>query len=169
MRILVSFFAIITFVNIGFSQVNQAFCEAAAKGNFNKVERLFKREIKKRSNGTSYDNGPGSGMQITHQYNLDTLIMWLKSQPCVEDAYWDKCETKISIYPGWVVIGAKFKTEQGITEKCFHLQQGTTGNINIFGWKAHLFKRQHKLVYKKMYTCDGFIEKQRSICNSQKR
>lgn len=149
------------------AQINQRFCSAVEKGNFKKAERIFKREIKKRKNGTAYDNGPGSGMQITHQYNLDTLTMWLKNQPCVEDAFWDKCQNKIMIYPGWSIIGVKFKTNGGVTEKCFSIQEGTTGTIKIFGWKPHLFKAKNKLVYRKMSDCEGFIEQQQANCNQQ--
>ena len=150
-----------------YSQNNASFCKAVGKNNFNKVERLVKKEIRKKRSGTQYDNGQGSGIQVTHVYDLDTITSWLKRFPCVEDAFWDKCQVKISIYPGWSVIGVRLNTESGPSEKCFHIQEGTTGSISIFGWRPHLFKYRNKLIYKKMCDCEGFIEQQKNNCNTQ--
>ena len=147
-----------------FSQINSSFCKAVENSRFKIVERIFKREIKKRRNGTPYYNGPGSGMQITHQYNIDTLTKWLINKPCIEDAYWDKCQIKISIYPGWIIIGAIFKTKKGLQEKCFYIQEGTMGSIKIFKWRFPFLKMTNKLVYKKMYDQPGFIEQQKKNC-----
>jgi len=99
-----------------------------------------------------------------HHYDLDTLTRWLKNMPCVEDAVRDKCQQKELIYPGSSSVGVKFKTSEGIVEKCFWIQEGTTGNVNIFGWKPHIFKSRNILRYKKMYDCKGFIELQRQNC-----
>lgn len=147
-------------------QNNQGFCRAVEKGNFLKVERVFRNQVHHRRHGKVYDNGSGSGNQITHQYNLDTLTLWLKNMECVEDATWDKCQIKILIYPGWSTIGAKFKTRAGVVEKCFVIQEGTTGSIRLFGWRPHLFKAKNKMVYKKIIDCEGFIQLQRKNCNS---
>lgn len=140
------------------------FCTSIDNGKYRTIERKFKREVKKRKKGVAYDNGPGSGMQISHNSDLDSLTQWFKNMDCVEDASWDKCQEKISIYPGWSIIGVKFKTKNGIEEKCFHIQEGTMGNIVFFKWKFHLFKYKNILVYKKMYNCDGFIEIQKKNC-----
>lgn len=143
---------------------NARFCKAVEKGNFKKAEYLFKSQVKKRKKGTACYNGAGSGYQITHHYDLDTLTRWLKNMPCVEDAVRDKCQQKELIYPGSSSVGVKFKTSEGIVEKCFWIQEGTTGNVNIFGWKPHIFKSRNILRYKKMYDCKGFIELQRQNC-----
>ncbi len=156
-------FAVLFFLS-AYAQNELKFCKAVEKENFRKVERLFKREIKKRKSGLQNDNGKGSGIQVNHQYTFDTLTLWLKKMPCIEDAFWDKCEIKIAIYPGWTVIGAKFKTTSGIKEKCFTIQIGTTGTVNIFGWKPKLCKAKNSLVYKKMADCSGFIAKQKQNC-----
>jgi hypothetical protein len=148
-----------------YAQDRSSFCRAVEKGKFKKVERLFNLEVKKRKWGKTYDNGPGSGMQVTHTYDLDTLTTWLKSKPCVADAAWDKCQIKALNYPGWSVIGAKFITHEGIKEKCFYLKEGTMGTVRIFGWRPHLFKARNKLILKKMYDCNGFIELQRNNCD----
>ena len=149
---------------ISFSQSEKAFCKAVENMNFNKVERIIHKLVKKNKKGQTYFNGEGSGYQINLAPSLDSITNWIKKQPCVEDAYWDKCQMKIAIYPGSSSIGVKFKTENGIIEKCFLIQEGTTGQANIFGWRPKLSKEKKVLVYKKMYEYNGFIEIQKSNC-----
>ncbi len=152
------------FLKVGYSQDNCTFCNAVSKGNFKRVERQLRKQIRERKDGISYYNGPGSGMQVSHVSNIDTITMWLQAKACVEDAAWDKCQKKPAIYPGWASIGVKFKTSSGIKEKCFLIQKGTTGSLNIFGWRPHIFKTKNKLIYRKMYDCEGFIENQKKNC-----
>ena len=156
------------FIKTTYSQNDIAFCKAVETGDFNKVERIFKREIKKRKNGKVYNNGPGMGMQITHIYNLDTLTMWLKSKTCIKDAFWDKCQNKISIYPGSAIIGVLFKTKNSFQEKCFLIQIGTTGTLKIYNWRIPFSKMKNKLIFKKMYDCAGFITEHNKNCNVSK-
>jgi hypothetical protein len=166
MKILTILFLALATMNALYSQEDCSFCRAVEKGNFQKAERIFKREVKKRKNGTSYYNGPGSGMQVTHQYNIDTLTLWLKNKPCVKEATWDECQNKPAIYPGWAVIGAKFNTRFGSIEKCFYLQEGTMGTLHVFGWKPHLFKSRNILMLKRVAYCEGFIEEQEKKCKN---
>jgi hypothetical protein len=168
MRTTISLILFLFLFSPGFSQNNNAFCKAVEYENYDKAERIFKREIKKYKHGNKYDNGPGSGIQISHIAGFDSLTAWLKNKPCIEDAYWDRCQSKIAIYPGWSSIGVKFKTGNGISEKCFYIQEGTIGNIGIFGWRSHIFKTRNILVYKKMYDCAGFIEQQKKECDQGK-
>ncbi len=148
-----------------FSQNEKAFCKAVAEMRFNKVERMIKKIIKKNRKGQIYFNGEGSGYQINLAPSLDSITNWLKRQSCVEDAYWDKCQMKILIYPGSSSIGVKFKTKKGIVEKCFWIKEGTTGQLNIFGWRPKVAKAKQQLVYKKMYDCKGFVETQKKNCD----
>ena len=143
------------------------FCKAVEKNNLRRAEKIFKRQINRKKNGTEFYNGPGSGMQITHQQNLDSLVLWLKNKSCVADATWDKCQVKIAIYPGGSTIGVRFKIEDGSIEKCFNIQEGTTGQVNIFGWRPHIYKAKNILVYKRMSDCTGFIENQMKLCNEK--
>lgn len=149
-----------------YSQNERAFCKAVEKSNFSKVERIVHKVIKKNRKGQKYYNGPGSGWQIDLSPGIDSITGWLKHQSCVEDAFWDKCQMKIAIYPGWSSVGGRFITKKGIVEKCFKIQEGTTGQINIFGWQPKIFKSKMKLVYKKMYDCDGFIDEQKKNCKT---
>lgn len=78
MKLVLLFLLLFGFITPVFSQKIDCFCKAVEKQIFKKVARIFNRELKKRKNGTTFDNGPESGMQITHQYNLDTITLWLK-------------------------------------------------------------------------------------------
>lgn len=147
-----------------FAQNEKQFCKAVKQSKFNRVERMVKRLVKKNKTGQTYFNGEGSGYQINLSPSYDTIIYWLKKQPCVEDAFWDKCQIKTLIYPGHSSIGVRLKTDTGIVEKCFLIQEGTTGQVNFFGWRPKLFKSKVKLVYKKMFDCNGFIETQKENC-----
>ena len=138
--------------------------KAIEKENFKKVERLLQQQVRHHKNGQRYYNGAGSGYQTNFTPALDSITNWFKNQSGVVDTYWDKCQQKEAIYPGWSVIGVKFKTKKGIVEKCYSIQQGTTGNVNLLGWKPKLFKTKNKLVYKKSYDCKGFIELQKLNC-----
>ena len=115
-RILILSTLLLTFFVSSAQSNNQGcrFCKSVQKGNFGKLERYIKSQVRHYKRGIEYYNGPGSGMQISHAENLDSICENLKRFDCVEDATWDKCATKISIYPGWVVIGVKLSTESGI-------------------------------------------------------
>lgn len=152
-----------------FSQSNHAFCKAIANADFNKTERIFKRQVKKYAEGYTYSSqDSGWGNTTSYYTNYTAIINWLKKQECVADAFWDKCQAKAAIYPGQTTIGVKFKTKDGIAEKCFLIQEGTTGQVNILGWKPKLCKSKPKLVYRKMFNCENFIEQQKKNCTGLK-
>ena len=147
-----------------YAQNESVFCKVVTKADFKKIERKIKQLIQHNNQGKIFYNGAGSGNQIDYTPCYDSIINWLVRQPCIVDAYWDKCENKELLFPGKSAIGIKFKTEKGIFEKCFLIQQGTTGQINILGYRPKLFKESKKLVYKKMFDCNGFIEAQKKNC-----
>ena len=102
-----------------FCQNEKALCKAVSNFDFKKVESIVKKVIKTNKKGQIYFNGEGSGYQINLSPCFDSITNWLKKQDCVEDAYWDKCQIKQAIYPGHSTIGVKFRTKNGIIEKCF--------------------------------------------------
>jgi hypothetical protein len=152
-----------------FCQSDKAFCNAVEHLKFNKVERIFNRQVNKLAEGYVYANqDSGWGNATSYNTHYTTLINWLKKQDCVIDAFWDKCQAKAAIYPGYSSIGVKFKTKNGVVEKCFLIQEGTTGQVNILGWKPKLCKSKNKLVYKKIFDCKNFIEQQKTNCKGVK-
>lgn len=145
------------------SEEQNSFSKAVKEENFRKVEHLFKREIKHLNR--FYKPTNSGNTYFDYQTQIDSLTNWLKNKPCVLDANNDKCQTKVLIYPGKSAVGVKFKTKSGIVEKCFLIQNGTLGNVHLFKWQFHFFKPKDKLVYKKMYDCNGFIEREKENCN----
>ena len=168
MKIFISLFFILLQFNIS-AQSNSTFCKAVEKQNFKKIERMVKRKVNQNSSGTQFYNGPGSGMQTSFLPNMDKFCAWLTSYSCVDTAVYDKCETKISIYPGWFVLGANFKTKTSTFERSFYIQAGTTGNLNFLGFRFHAFQYQEKLVYKKMYERKDFVKNQLALCDEEKQ
>jgi hypothetical protein len=161
-RAILSFLLLLFFIDSTSGSDSAKLCKAVSKGNFNKVERIVKRHV----NGLPESKESESGVPtyLSMDQNIDSLRMWFKRMECVDDAFYDKCQNKISIYPGWSIIGVKFKTNSGLEEKCFSIQKGTTGTINIFGWKLKVARMKSKLVFKKLYDCTGFIEEQKQNC-----
>ena len=162
-KIILPLFILLT-CQTSFAQNERKFNKAVADMNFNKVERLMCKLVKRYQEGQTYFNGEGSGFQINLCPSLDSIANWLKDQNCVEDAFWDKCQMKAAIYPGMSSVGVKFKTKEGVFEKCFMIQEGTTGQINILGWRPKISKAKKILVYKRMYDCAGFIDTQKRNC-----
>ncbi len=149
-----------------FCQNDNSFNKAVAKLNFKKVERIIKNKINKNREGYVYNNEEnGWGIKSDYSKNYNALINWLKIQDCVADAYRDQCENKPAIFPGRSSLGVKFKTNSGIQEKCFSIQEGTTGQINILGWRPKTSKSKNVLSYRNIYDCEGFIEIQKQKCN----
>jgi len=153
-------------IHFSFGQDNSSFCNAVQNEKFGKVERKIKRMISKIPESRDYTDTILSEPQM--EENVESLTQWFKGLPCVEDAFQDKCQMKIAIYPGWSIIGVKFKTKSGIVEKCFSIQKGTTGTTNIFGWRPKTGRMKNKLVFRKMYDCPGFITEQKRNCNKTK-
>lgn len=163
-KFILLFFLLFPALAVTFGQSERLFCRAVQNGNYRKVERIIKHEARKYRHGVEYDNGPGSGMQVTHTPGLDSLTSWLQQMPCVKDAFWDKCSKKCAIYPGWASIGVLFDQEGQTIAKCFHFQLGTTGSLYLFGWRPHILPMKDHLLYKKMRDCPGFIDRERRKC-----
>ncbi len=146
-----------------FCQSYTKFCSAVENESFKKVERMVKKQVHKYRNGTTYNYGQND-CQTTFKNSFDSITLWLKNQSCIEDSFWDKCQEKAAIYPWSSTIGVQFRTKKGIVEKCFLIQEGKTGQVNIFGWRPKIFKSKKILFYKKMYNCTNFIEQQKINC-----
>ena len=152
-----------------FCNTDSSFSRAVYRGQFKKVERIIKRIVRKNRDAYIIQNRETEKtIQFSFYSNYERIVNWLKKQECVADAFWDKCQAKEAIYPGHSTIGVRFKTKKGLIEKCFLIQEGTTGQVNILGWRPKLLQSKRVLVYNKMYDCEKFIELQRSICETKK-
>ena len=156
----------LAFISVIEGQNKQIFCNAVQTDSYDRTERYIKNQIKEFRKGKVFYNGEGSGYQISFKEAYDTIVCRMKQFECVEDAFSDKCAEKIAIYPGSSSIGIILKSGEKWAEKCFHIQEGTIGRLNILGWRPRISKSKNILIYKKMYDCVGFVDEQKKNCNS---
>ncbi|MFH1121303.1 MAG: hypothetical protein V1775_15900 [Bacteroidota bacterium] len=149
---------------IASSQNEKALCKAVDNMKFRKAEKIVRKVIRINQTGQTNPDSEAGGYTINLSPCFDSITNWLKKRECVDDAFWDKCQAKMAIYPGWSSIGVKFRTKKGIVEKCFLIQEGTTGQVNLLGWRPKLFKSKKILVYNRMVDCEKFIEQQKKYC-----
>ena len=135
------------------------FCRWVDEGRMNKVEKAIENQINRYKGGEIIQN-PNGGSYATHGGVLSLIEGWLNDKPCVE-AFWDKCQVKISIFPGTATLGAKYSNGQ---ERCYNVQLGKVRSINRWlGW-LHYFRESHNMIYTGSSVCDGFVDYQRNLC-----
>lgn len=138
------------------------FCEYVLEEDFKKVEKLIEKKIHDLRFGSLEYNSSTS--YTTFNNEIDSICKWLRSKDCVIDAFWDKCATKIAIYPGHSNFAAKFRLKKGTIEKCFRVQEGKINSLNRhFGWIKQ-FPDKNELFYEGMTDCTGFIDEQKGYC-----
>jgi hypothetical protein len=98
-----------------------------------------------------------------------SLVAFLRRQPGVEDAAWDKCIGKLDIWPGHSNIGLRWRVGEVVHERCWTVQEGMPGTVNFFGWRPKVRKARQHLKYKRASTCPGFVEQQRNYCAERGR
>ena len=101
---------------------------------------------------------------IVHHQTFDSLAAFLRRQPGVVDAEWDRCIGKLDLWPGHSTIGLRVMIDGLEHERCYGVQEGIPGTIKLFGWRPHVRKDREQLKYKGARACDGFIEQQRKYC-----
>lgn len=161
--LIISFLSIYCDAQEHFSSLEKAIYNS----NFKKLERRFKKEVRRHKKGQVIQNGTSS--YTVHHETAEYLVSWLKKNQNVIEAHSDKCSNHISIYPGWFTVGAIFQTKNGIKERAFTVQEGKTGNIHLFKWRFHMFKSKNVLVYKHMKEMPGFVQIQRWNCLQQQQ
>ncbi len=162
MKYVILFLFLFNFSPSSIAQLDLKICKAVKCNNFKKVDRLVKRQIK--SIPISEEKGIKDSSYVSMDKNIELLTQWFKNMECIQDAFDDRCQNKIMIYPGWSIIGVMFKIGNESIERCFSIQKGTTGTINIFGWRPKISRSKNKLVFKVSYECPGFIIDQKRIC-----
>lgn len=154
-------------ISSAYAQNHCPLCDAVNKGKLNRVEKIVKNEILKYKYGKVATNGSSS--YPTYHEAFDSIVSWLNKKECVATAAWDKCQSKIMIYPGHAVIGAVFKTPKGDMEKTFLLRLGKIMSINRWlGWLHH-FKTKERFYYKEMKHGNGFVKQQKALCKEEEK
>ncbi len=129
------------------------------------MDRWVKHEIHRHRNGQLITTPSGS--YLSHAPTFDSLVAFMRRQPGVEDAAWDKCMGKIDIWPGHSNIGLRWHARGRIIERCWNIQEGILGTINLFGWRPRVRKSREQLRYKNARECPGFVEQQRKYCEGR--
>jgi len=144
------------------AQNAQRFQRALASGNERALDRWMKGEVHRARKGHQVTTPSGS--YTVHDPSHDSLVAFLRRQPGVEDAAWDKCIGKLDIWPGHSTIGLRWRVGEVVHERCWTVQEGIPGTINLFGWRPHVRKDRQHLKYKRASLCPGFVEQQRKYC-----
>jgi len=144
------------------AQNAQRFQRALASGNERALDRWMKSEFHRVRKGHQVTTPSGS--YTVHDPSHDSLVAFLRRQPGVEDAAWDKCIGKLDIWPGHSTIGLRWRVGEVLHERCWTVQEGIPGTINFPGWRPHVRKDRQHLKYKRASSCPGFVEQQRKYC-----
>lgn len=130
------------------------------------LDRWVKHEIHRQREGRLISTPSGSYSSYAPTY--DSLVAFLRRQPGVEDAAWDRCMGKLDIWPGHSNIGLRWHGRGRVMERCWSVQEGRPGTLHLFGWRPHVRKDRQQLKYKKAQRCPGFVEQQRRYCEQLK-
>jgi len=126
------------------------------------MDRWVKRELHRQRDGHLITTPSGS--YRSHAPTFDSLVAFLRRQPGVEDAAWDKCMGKLDIWPGHSNIGVRWHARGQVFERCWTVQEGIPGTLKLPGWRPHVRKDRELLKYKRSLACPGFVEQQRKYC-----
>lgn len=143
------------------------FARAVERGKLAAIDRWMKRELMAHKQGERLDNG--SAMITVHSLTYTSIVDWLRKQPAVIDAAWDGCVGKIDIWPGHSTIGLRVVLNGVEHERCYRVQEGRPGTINLFGWRPKVRKSRQHLKYLGPAECPGFVAEQRAYCTGRFR
>ena len=126
------------------------------------MDHWMEREFHRVRNGQLVTSP--SGGYAEHHSTHDSLVAFLRRQTGVEDAAWDKCLNKIAIWPGHSTIGMRWRNGSVARERCWIVQEGIPGTINLFGWRPKVRKNREYLKYLRAVDRPGSVEQQRQYC-----
>lgn len=149
------------------AQAAKGFQRALNARNEHALDRWMAREIHRQRKGHLITTPSGS--YRSHAPTYDSLVAFMRRQPGVEDAAWDKCMDKLDLWPGHSNIGLRWHGRGQVFERCWTVQEGIPGTIDLFGWRPHVRKDKQHLKYKRASWCPGFVEQQRRYCEELKR
>ncbi len=149
------------------AQDTAAFARAVNSGKVQRVDRWMKRELHRQRKG--HPVMASSGTYIDHDATYDSLVAFLRRQPGMEDAEWDRCVGKLDIWPGHSTIGLRVSIDGKEHERCYRAQEGIPGTIRLFGWRPHVRKDREQLKFLSAAECPGFVAEQRRYCRELRR
>ena len=150
------------FANTSHAQDADAFARALEHDSPRALDHWMKRELHHHRKGTQI-TAPGSSY-TSHSATYDNLVAWLRGQPGVVDAEWDRCIGKLDLWPGHSTIGVRVKLGGEVRERCYTLQEGRPGTIKLPGWRPKVLKSREELKLVGVRECTGFIAEQRRYC-----
>ena len=144
------------------AQNAQRFQHALNARSESALDRWMKHELHRHRKRQLIDTPNGSYGSYAPTY--DSLVAFLRRQPGVEDAMWDRCMGKLDIWPGHSNIGVRWHARGQVFERCWTVQEGIPGTLKLPGWRPHVRKDRELLTYKRARACPGFVEQQRKYC-----
>jgi hypothetical protein len=102
--------------------------------------------------------------------SLEIVLQEALKLPGVLDAYYDYCQEKIALYPGWMTLGVRFQQDSIELEKCYSIRLAKPSQY----WRRLIFrplKNKEQLYHIKKWTYyqPGFIDFQRKKCEDQQK
>ena len=136
------------------------------RGNPHRIGRCMRRFIEREGRdhrAPSYAHPLGGA-----EARIGDLFTSLRTQIGVVGVDWDRCVVKPAVWPGTWTLGVVFRTREGrtddILERCYTIQGGVPGTLNLFGWRPRVRKDRNDLKCRKAKRCVGFIEEQSRRC-----
>ncbi len=153
--------------NTSRAQDAAAFARALEHDNPHALDHWMKRELHRHRKGTQVVT-PTSSYTV-HYPTYDSLVTWLRRQPGVEDAEWDRCISKLLLWPGHSTIGVRLQLGGVLHERCYTLQEERPGTIQLPGWRPKVRKSREELKLVGMRKYAGFVVEQRGYCKDLAR
>lgn len=132
-----------------------------------RLDHWVKREIHRQREGQLIPTPSGS--YRSHAPTFDSLVAFLRRQPGVEDAAWDRCMGKLDIWPGHSTIGMRWHARGQVIERCWGVQEGIPGALKLPGWRPHVRKDRQNLKCRWAKECLGFVEQEVRRCEELAR
>ncbi|MEZ4740797.1 MAG: hypothetical protein R2818_15900 [Flavobacteriales bacterium] len=145
------------------------FAQVIHKGNVRRIDRHMKRFIEREGR----DFKPASYMQPLGgaEWAIAGVYEQLRGQIGILEMDWDRCAIKPAIWPGTWTLGVVYRTGEGrsheVLERCYVIQGGRMGTINIFGWRPRIRGPRDRLKVIGTSSCPGYIEAQHQLCTDR--
>ena len=104
--------------------------------------------------------------EVNYFKAMDTILKEIKNLEYVEDAYYNYCIDRLSIYPINYTLGVIINAEDKKIEKCYDIQVGEFWKKKRFlSIRSKSGGNSNRIYYNRNYIQRGFIEQQRELCD----